>query len=308
MLESVRIPTAPWLAGFEAYLAGRDLSANTVASYAGDLAHFAAWFELQHHQALAPELVTELDVRHYRKHLSDSGRASATINRRLTALRKYAGWAVREGEISLDPTEGVRFVEKTRLAPKWLDASQVNALLRVVDRAPNQARSELKRRQALRDRALVWLMLHTGLRVSEVCALTLAELKLGERKGWVHVQAGKGNKQRDVPINELALRALRAWLAVRPHVEHDRVFTSGDGAPVQVRGVQHRLREIGAEAGLALTPHTLRHTCAKSLIDHGAGLEKVAAYLGHSNLNTTRRYCEPSAQDLEAISDALVGE
>ena len=161
--------------------------------------------------------------------------------------------------------------------------------------------------QTRRDLTLTLLLLHAGLRVAEVCALTLDDLTLTERKGAIKVQQGKGMKQRNVPLNATALRALQAWLKVRPEADHRRVFTGSGGEPLQARGVQHRLAELGRLAKVAVTPHTLRHTFAKNLVDAGVTLEKVAALLGHSSLNTTRVYTTPSALDLEKAV-ALVGE
>ncbi len=143
--------------------------------------------------------------------------------------------------------------------------------------------------------------------MSELCKLEMNDVSLSERKGAARVRSGKRRKERKVPINATALLALKAWLAVRPAADHRFVFTGKGGLPLKASGVQDMLGELGRVAGVKVTPHTLRHTFAKNLIDRGVPLDQMATLLGHSSLNTTRICTTPSEADLERAV-GLVGD
>ena len=290
---------------FERWLVENDRSPLSVKNYLADIRRFGEWFRQTSRQALAPELITPQDVRDYRDYLFKHKAASSTINRRLTSLRLYARWAKEAGLIEFDPAERVRSAERQVVAPKWLDRSDTNALVR---EARNQIKlaSEAKKGQAIRNHAVIVILLNTGLRVSELCALEMGDLTYSERKGKIKVRRGKGSKQREVPLNPEALEALKAVLDARPEsLKHRFVFAGQDGLPLKPGGVQEMLAALSRRAGAEATPHTLRHTFAKNLVDRGVPLDQVAALLGHSSLNTTRLYTTPSEADLERAVSAI---
>jgi integrase/recombinase XerC len=290
----------PDLAAFEKWLEADDRSPLTVRAYLQDLRHFSAWFEQANGKPLAPRLLTPAGVREYRSWLLRRGAAAATVNRRLVALSIYAKWAVKQKYLELNPTEDVKAVEPGRLVPKWLDKSRQNALIRQAQRELNATgEASPKRRQAMRDVAIIQTLLNTGLRVAELCALTLDDLTLGDHKGWLKVQAGKGARQRQVPLNGQAVLALKAWIELRPETDHRRVFIGNDLTPLKPRGVQERVQDLGCLADISVTPHILRHSFAKNLINMGVGLEKVAALLGHASVAATQRYATSGEMDLE---------
>lgn len=305
--KSKTITPTDYITPFTQWLSNTDHAPLTVKNYGSDLRLFAAWFMQTNGQPLTPEALTPTDVRDYRAYLLLQQAAAATVNRKLIALTMFAKWAQAEGYIEFIPTDGVKLVAQQPLAPKWLDRREQNALVRQAQRELNAAKTEVKKQQALRDWAIVQLLLNTGLRASELCDLQMSQLVLKEQKGQIQVQSGKGTKQRIVPLNMTALKALKEWLKVRPKTTHPYVFTNSSDEALQSRGLQHRLHELGRLAKVEVTPHTLRHTFAKNLVDAGATLEKVAALLGHASLNTTRVYTTPSAMDLEKAV-ALVGE
>jgi site-specific recombinase XerD len=154
-----------------------------------------------------------------------------------------------------------------------------------------------------RDASMVLFLMHTGLRLHEALDQQLDDMQMSERKGLLLVRQGKGSKQRSIPLNADARKAINDWLAIRPKGNSNFLWTaveSEPGSTLSSRSVQRAIRRIGLDAGLEdLTPHVLRHTFAKNLVDSGVGLEKVAALLGHSSLNTTRVYITPNLQDLE---------
>ncbi len=151
---------------------------------------------------------------------------------------------------------------------------------------------------------------HTGLRVGELCALRLGDVDLSERKGRVTVRSGKGQKYRVIPLNADVRRALAQYLAVRPRVADDHLFVSQrGGTALSTHGVEQLVATYARQAGLEdVTPHTLRHTFGKGLLDAGVDLPTVAALLGHENLNTTAVYTHPSARDLERAVEKLEWE
>jgi site-specific recombinase XerD len=137
----------------------------------------------------------------------------------------------------------------------------------------------------------------------------MCDVELSERKGSVLVRRGKGNKQRSVPLNAEARKAVQDWLEVRPSGSDPFLWISVEyeGAEgLTSRAIQRVLRRYGNDAGLDdLTPHVLRHTFAKNLANSNVGLEKIAALLGHASLNTTRIYVAPDARDLERAVEQL---
>ena len=288
---------------FRTYLADHDRAPLTVTGYVADVQLFARWFEQTNSESFTPAAVTPSDIRGYRHYLLTEKRQKAnTINRKLAALTTFMAWAKTSGHIEHDPTIKVRFVEESPRGPKSLDKQQQFALQRAIEKDVQYSQAQYPKRwlSRWRDASLVLVLWHTGLRVSEVIAMRRSDVQLSERKGQVTVR-GKGTKQRTVPLNAEARQALQDWFEVRPETETTAIWISPDtGDELTVRSVQRVLQRYGRAAHIDdLTPHVLRHSFGKALIDAQVSIEKVAALLGHSNLNTTRIYITPSDQDLE---------
>ena len=296
--------------GFHDYLQARDLSRSTVAGYLADLRAFARWFEQTNGEPLTPEAVTPTDVREYRGWLQRRGLKAATVNRKLNALRAWLDWARSAGLVEANPAASVRHVRAVKPAPRWLTKRERYALQRAAERILQTARTVHGKRwlNAARDALLVLFLLNTGLRVGETVALTEDDLTLRPRSGQVLVRRGKGNKQRVVPLNAEARKAVKRWLETREEtgITATALWSVGEG--LTTRTVQRAVERVAHEAKLdGVTPHVLRHTFAKALIDAGSGLQEVAELLGHSSLDTTRRYVQPSVRDLERAVEALTG-
>jgi integrase/recombinase XerC len=165
---------------------------------------------------------------------------------------------------------------------------QQRRLLRIAERA------------SARDRAIVVMLLYTGLRLAELVSLDLDDVRVSPRKGLVIVRSGKGDAYREVPLNALVRQVLEEWLIERRTrgVDGERaLFVGRGGRRLAKRSVDDVVRGLGGEAGVKLSPHTLRHTFLTAMLRQGSDLVLVAELAGHRRLETTRRYSLPSDAD-----------
>ena len=176
---------------------------------------------------------------------------------------------------------------------KWLERNEKNALCRAVESSGNHLHL-----------AIVTILLHTGLRVSELAALMWSKITISERKGVMTVE-GKGKKQRDIPLDPDARKALNS-LGYGKHRGQDRNVIESTKGPMTIRGIQFIVEHYGPRAGLnKLTVHMLRHTFAHDLIVSGVPINVVSDLLGHESLDTTRDYIIPSEAERQAAVDRL---
>lgn len=276
-------------------LKSRGLAPRTVITYLSILRNFKTWWEGITGEPFTLNAVTSLDIADYRRYLLNQNRKPATINLHLDAVSSFFYWAISEGIVSSNPVQGVRRVPEQRKVPRWLSRTELGSLVRA-----------LKKYGKARDMAFLALLLHAGLRVSEAVALRTEDLVLRERSGLIRVRRGKGEKWREVPLNATARRMLAEYLA--GHRGGEWLFPGRGGGHITARAMQKRLAELGRLAGVEVTPHRLRHTFCKMLVDAGESLDRVAMLAGHSNLNTTARYTRPSVQDLEKAVEKLAWE
>jgi integrase/recombinase XerC len=261
--------------------------------YEAPLNHFGKWFAVTNGESLTYANLTATDVRDYLAHLKQKGFAISTINKRLVAIKAFISDGIESKAITHDPLKHSTKLAMTSqaLAPKWLDKRETSALLRECEAEINSATTLRLKQLAERNYYVIILLLNTGLRISELLSLNTEHIELRERSGELTVRSGKGGKERTISLNQAARDALA-------HL----TLPLGVSAPI----VQRYLVERAIRAKLEdVTPHVLRHTFAKSLIDSGVSLEKVAALLGHSNINTTRIYTTPSQKDLQHAVETL---
>lgn len=242
-------------------------------------------------------------MRKYREHLLDGGRKPAGINRRLAALRTFFNWAIEAKLATTNPAQTLQGVKQDRRVPKALSAQEVYRLQRT---AAGQRQLAIAKTggttsatviAALRDEAVLNLLLYTGLRVGEAAALRLDDLVLNGKVGKVIVRSGKGLKYRELPLHKEARQTLAAYLKVRPQDEGDHLFL-GQRGPLGSRGIQMQLAALGKAASVDVTPHVPRHTFATRLLrEAGADLVTVASLMGHASIATTQIYTQPGEAD-----------
>ena len=293
-----------WRDAFADQLRERGKSENTISAYLQDLRSFAAWYAQVNGSEFQISDMTGFDLRAYHKYIMDDCKMKpATWNRRRSSLIALCRWSVESGCLSFDPSIDLIAEDDIELAPRWLERKDANRLMRQAERMANGAQSDHWRWQATRDQAVLALMLYAGLREGEVVALDLADIEIGVRKGRVTVHGGKTGYRR-VPLSKEARRALTLWLDARAPGA-GALFQSKRAKRMSRRAVIHRVVEIGRLADLKVTPHDLRHTCAKRMLDEGTPLTVVRKVLGHARLETTARYVQPSWGDLELAVERI---
>jgi len=309
-----------WLTRFRRYLASeRRLSAHTDQSYARDL---AALLKFCDRERIADwSALDSTAVRRFAAHSHKAGLAPRSIQRRLSAVRSFFNFLLREAaaetargantrvrassraadrrrtRIKSNPAADVRAPKAARRLPQTLDADQMARLLQLpASSDPLSAR----------DRALMELLYSSGLRLAELVGLDLSSLDL---KDAVVQVLGKGRKARIVPVGRLALRALRAWLQQRPALarpEENALFVGRNGRRLGARAVQARVALWARRQGLGVHvhPHLFRHSFASHLLESGGELRGVQELLGHADISTTQIYTHLDFQHLARIYDA----
>jgi len=268
------------------------LSPNTLAAYRRDMQGFSQWLKPQ---ALQLENASESDVQAYFADCFDHTRAS-TANRRLTVLRRFYQWALRDKHLSTDPSLKLMTAKQAPRLPKTLSETQVEALLA----APNTETP-----LGLRDRAMLELLYASGLRVSELVGLPMLSLNL--REGVLRI-TGKGNKERLVPFGEEAADSLQQYLSQARSVllgkQHSHaVFVTQQGTAMSRVMFWKLIKKYAllADVHVPLSPHTLRHAFATHLLNHGADLRAVQMLLGHADISTTTIYTHVARERLKAL-------
>ncbi len=269
-------------------------SGNTVDSYLRDLRRFVAWGDAR--GLPGPGAITRKQLREFIYALKDLGLSAATIRRQASAIRTYYGFLLAEGRVDHDPGDRLEMPRRGRQLPDTLSVTEMEALLG----AP-QADEPL----AWRDRALLELGYGAGLRVSELCGLTLPNLLLSE--GLVRV-LGKGSKERLVPIGRNVIGAVSVYLhQIRPALDRgktrERVLLNARGDPLSRVGAWGVVKRCAKVAGIRkrVTTHTLRHSFATHLLEGGADLRAVQEMLGHADLSTTQIYTHVDREYLRSV-------
>jgi integrase/recombinase XerC len=284
-----------WLPRFRRHLSTeRRMSAHTDSNYARDLAALVKHCDVSG--------VTEwrgLDSQHVRLFAARShagGLAPRSVRRRLSAVRSFLGFLMREGVLKSNAAQDIQAPKIVRQLPETLDADQMARLL------------ELPSGDALvaRDRAMMELLYSSGLRLAELVSLDLTSIDLKDRTVRV---LGKGRKVRVVPVGKMALAALSAWYTERAQLARPEVtalFIGRRGRRLGPRAVQARVAYWARRQGIPLHvyPHLFRHSFASHLLESGGDLRAVQELLGHADISTTQIYTHLDFQHLARIYDA----
>jgi integrase/recombinase XerD len=259
----------------------KGLAANSVGAYQAELQKFVDFAGRECGSAIpdAGALGRYLDS------LYKAGLGSRSVARHLSTLRSFFAFLVREGSLAVDPTEHMGSPKQWQTIPKFLNLEEIERL----SRSPDGNRAT-----GARDHAMIELLYASGLRVSELCSLAIADLNLDL---GVLRATGKGRKQRMVPVGKAALAAVRAYLETgRAAILKGRpsryLFVTARGGPMTRQAFWKLLRGHGRKAGVFqhLTPHTIRHSFATHLLEGGADLRSVQTMLGHADIATTQIY------------------
>jgi len=275
----------------------RDASQLTVKSYREDLAALTDYLvEVFQHAPLVREVST-LDLRGYVSAVNKAGYAKSTVARRMASMRSFFRFAQREGLIDHNPAKPLRNPRRNRPLPHFLSTRELKRLLA----APPHHEP-----LGVRDRAILETMYSAGLRVSETVGVNDGDLDFGQ--GLVRVR-GKGRKERLAPLGSYALRALQHWRELRelsprgPSGREAPVFVNRFGTRLSTRSIARMLEKYLKLTGLdsRTTPHSLRHSFATHLLDHGADIRSVQELLGHKSLATTQIYTHISTANLRKV-------
>lgn len=273
----------------------RGLSENTIVSYKRDLQNYLS-FLMTHEQLSDISDVTRLHIIHYLKQLKEEGKSSKTSVRHLSSIRSFHQFLLREKVTTDDPSWNIETQKTERTLPKVLSLGEVEKLLDT----PNQHTPF-----DYRDKAMLELLYATGIRVSEMLDLTLADVHL--TMGFIRC-FGKGRKERIVPIGEAAASAIEEYIEkgrskLLKKQPSDALFLNHHGKKMSRQGFWKNLKKRAIEAGIQkeLTPHTLRHSFATHLLENGADLRAVQEMLGHADISTTQIYTHVTKTRLKDV-------
>jgi len=281
-------PTPPTFASAlrayrDIYMPSRNYASKTRCSYADDLADLSRFLRSRGH--LGPGSVTLADLEAYLAELDCRVLAGSSRRRKTYACKSWFAFLLRAGQIEHDPSRQLVPPRAEQKEPRVLSRAEYAALLRACSHHP-------------RDAAIIELLLQTGIRLSELCHLTVDDVHLparitqdAETVGRMHILA-KGRKARWIPLNHKVCRALKTWIALRGN-GGPALFHTKFGRPIGPRGVQRLVRKYMTEVGITrASVHTLRHTFATHHVAQGTSLRTVQDVLGHASLKTTSVYVQ----------------
>jgi len=265
---------------FQAYLARRQFSAHTVASYTSDLRLFFT------EVAVPLGQVSFHEVDQFVESQQQYSRSWATINRRLNALKHFFDFCLDQQLVAGNPAKPSHFVRRGRPLPKALSLEQVQRLFGQINHPM--------------DRALFLVILRCGLRVSEVAQLKLEQIDWEQQA--LHIVQGKGRKDRRVYMSPDAVASVQQCLAQHPGARaQGYVFWNRKRAqqPLSVKAIQKKMERYAKAAGITASCHSLRHTFASNLLEHGAEVVAIRDFLGHSQIASSERYAKISSQKIK---------
>ena len=282
----------------------KGLRPNSCEAYTRDLEQFAEFLERSDGVLVR---ASQEDVRGFLEDLRGHGVESRSIARKLSGLKGFYRWLLMDRRIAGDPTLNVESPGMWKVLPKSLAEDEVE---RMLERTGNAANAPDADGLALRDHAILELLYAGGLRVGEICALRVEDVRLDQQRAQVR---GKGDKERIVPLGRRACEAIERYLELgRPGLARTSAGVQRAGLLLQralflsVRGKALTRQWVwemvrGCSEGKAASPHKLRHSCATHMVEHGADLRSVQTFLGHADIATTQVYTHVALGHLKAV-------
>ncbi|ANE47530.1 recombinase XerC [Paenibacillus swuensis] len=288
--------------GYLRYLtAEKNASEHTLNHYAKDLEQFTAFLQARQIPSFAE--VSYLHVRMFLSELNGKDYAKSTVSRKLSSLRSFYSYLVREGLVEVSPFTYIRTPKRDKKLPKFMYAEEMAALLEAPDRSSTLG---------IRDAAIMEVLYASGMRVSELAGLNISSLDL---EYGIALVFGKGSKERYVPLGEHAIDALRKYLSEARMKLRQTNMNKGDGHSEEAVFLNHRGTRLSDRSvrrlldkyvdGIAelrqVSPHTLRHSFATHMLEAGADLRTVQELLGHVNISTTQIYTHITKGHLQSV-------
>lgn len=269
------------LDNYQLYLSRQPISVHTRRNYLLRVRAFLAWLadSPEAAKALVDQVERDFALRDYSSYLLHKGASANTVNGSLTALDNYfVHWKGM-------PALKLRRQQLPEASPKALEPAELSRLLKVIAQC-----------KSLRNQVIALVMLHCGLRISEVAGLNVGDVLLTARRRELVVRHGKGGKRRVVPINRDLAEVLQRYLTC-DSVPETPLLVGQRGNRLTVQAIDYVIQQFGNYAGIDFSSHSLRHTCLTKLVRSGIDLVLVAELAGHSRLETTRRYALPTYSD-----------
>lgn len=288
------------LKGFKKFLQERDISKTTIKDYITDASLFIEFIE-KVNQGFKPEYVTELMTTGYKKHMIYEKKYKAsTINRKITSLEWFCKHLIKERYIKTNPAEELEIVPKQQLAPKSLKRVEIIRLFNLVYSINNK-----------RDICIFSTIYNTGIRNGELSRLKLKDIKISERSGTVYIENSKRYKSRTISLNKDARRAISEYLRIRPQtpgIEKEKAqeepLLVGERGFMTTSGIYRVVKKYGEMINIHLTPHMLRHTFTRNLLDQGVDHVTVSEITGDS-LEMLKIYGKPHQEHIEKAVESI---
>jgi integrase/recombinase XerD len=288
-----------WIQSFlEARRIDRGASDRTIEAYKRDLEQFASSLP----EGLAPEKVTTTHLQDFISKLHHEQQKPSSIARKSSALRQFFKFCCLERRLQENPAENLEAPQPAQRLPKNLSTEEIEKLLAAADKGLTYLKDKNAEALRARDRAILYLLYATGLRISELTGLTPHDIDL--QMGYLRVK-GKGGKERIAPFATVAGDHLRSWIethraTLNPATDH--VFINHRGFALTRQSVWKTLKELALQAGISttLSPHKLRHSFATHLLQSGMNLRSLQMLLGHSDLSTTQIYAHVTPEHLKS--------
>jgi len=271
---------------------------------------FSLWWEAKYQDVFEPCYITTYDLHAYRHHsLTEARVAPDTWNARMWALGIFCMWVESTlGKSFANLMDGID-PKKQGLRParyRSLTEQEYGYLVHRLERRTREAVTAFEHWAAVRNQAMVTVMLLAGLRVEEASMLDVTDITINERSGLVRVRDGKGEKERIIPLNLMARRALGDWVNIRGNTTTSGLFVGKQTERVTTRHIERIVSDLGSECRIpGLSPHWLRYHYAKKLEKMGMTIEQIRDLLGHESIETTRRYLRASFAELQAALEGM---